>query len=173
MDPECKLKSPKSTVKKIIEAKEFQKEQAHFTPTSPRKNRTVCPDYVQECIQWRKWRKIASLWPFELEAKSGPLETGDLGEIRHFRQNRQFPKGPFAISFEFLSTVWRFWGLIAISAIFANACISGHISVDVSRMIIANSQMQEYMKSAAAFLNLPTIIHLKQLWFIWKKDERL
>ena len=85
-------------------------------------------DYVQECIQWRKWRKIASLWPFELEAKSGPLETGDFGEIHHFRQNRQFPKGPFAISFEFLSTVWRFWGLIAISAIFANACISGHKS---------------------------------------------
>ena len=39
MDPECKLKSPKSTVKKIIEAKESQKEQAHFTPTSPRKRK--------------------------------------------------------------------------------------------------------------------------------------
>ena len=43
----------------------------------------------------------------------------------HFRQNRHFAKGPFAISFEFLFIVWR---LIAISAIFANACISGHIS---------------------------------------------
>ena len=39
MDPECKLKSPKSTVKKIIEAKESHKEQAHFTPTSPRKRK--------------------------------------------------------------------------------------------------------------------------------------
>ena len=29
---------------------------------------------------------------------------------------------------EFLFIVWRFWRLIAISAIFANACISGHIS---------------------------------------------
>ena len=38
---------------------------------------------------------------------------------RHFRQNRHFPKGPFAISFEFLFIVWRFWRLIAISAIFA------------------------------------------------------
>ena len=79
MDPECKLKSPKSTVKKIIEAKESQKEQAHFTPTSPRKKKE------------------------------------------------------------------RF------------------VTVDVSRMIITNSQMQKYMKSAAAFLNLPTIIHFKQL----------
>ena len=48
--------------------------------------------------------------------------------IRHFRQNRHLAKDPFAISFEFLFIVWRFWRLIAISAIFANACISGHIS---------------------------------------------
>ena len=48
--------------------------------------------------------------------------------MHHFRRNRHFPKGPFAISFEFLFVVWRFWRLIAISAIFANACISGHIS---------------------------------------------
>ena len=41
MDPECKLKSPKSTVQKIIEDKESQKEQAHFTPTSPRKRKKV------------------------------------------------------------------------------------------------------------------------------------
>ena len=80
MNPECKLKSPKSTVKKIIEAKESQKEQAHFTPPSPRKKKKE-----------------------------------------------------------------RF------------------VTVDVSRMIITNSQMQKYMKSAAAFLNLPTIIHFKQL----------
>ena len=38
---------------------------------------------------------------------------------RHLRQNHHFPKGPFAISFEFLFTVWRFWRLSAISAIFA------------------------------------------------------
>ena len=25
--------------------------------------------YVQKCMQWRKWRKIASLWRFELDAK--------------------------------------------------------------------------------------------------------
>ena len=49
-------------------------------------------------------------------------------QIRHFRQNRFFPKGSFAISFEFLFTVWRFWQLSTISAIFANASISGHIS---------------------------------------------
>ena len=62
MDPECKLKSPKSTVKEIIEAKESQKEQAHFTPTSPRKNRTVCPDLCPEMhTMAKKWLKIASL----------------------------------------------------------------------------------------------------------------
>ena len=38
---------------------------------------------------------------------------------RHFCQNCHFPKGPFAISFAFLFTVWRFWRLSAISAIFA------------------------------------------------------
>ena len=50
-------------------------------------------------------------WQFELDAK-----------------NRHFKKGPFAISIEFLFSVWRFWRLIAISAIFSNACISGHTS---------------------------------------------
>ena len=44
-------------------------------------------------------------------------------KARHFRQNRHFPKGPFAISFAFLFIIWRFRRLIAISAkyaIFAN-----------------------------------------------------
>ena len=38
-------------------------------------------------MQWRKWqklRKIASLWRFELDAKRGPLETGDFGKISGF-----------------------------------------------------------------------------------------
>ena len=35
---------------------------------------------------------------------------------RHFRQNRHFPKGPFAISFAFLFIIWRFRRLIAIFA---------------------------------------------------------
>ena len=38
-------------------------------------------------MQWRKWRKIASLWRFELDAKSGPLEAGDFGEIGDFGKN--------------------------------------------------------------------------------------
>ena len=33
--------------------------------------------------KWQTWRKIASFWQFELDAKRGPLETGD------FRENRQ------------------------------------------------------------------------------------
>ena len=28
---------------------------------------------AHECMQWRKWRLIASLWRFELDTKSGPL----------------------------------------------------------------------------------------------------
>ena len=39
--------------------------------------------------KWRNWRKIASLWRFELDAKSGPLEAGDFGEIGDFGKNRQ------------------------------------------------------------------------------------
>ena len=31
---------------------------------------------------WQKWRKIASLWQFELDSKRGSLETGDFGENR-------------------------------------------------------------------------------------------
>ena len=45
--------------------------------------------YVQKCMQWRKWRKIASCWRFELDAKSGPLEAGDFGENGDFGKNRQ------------------------------------------------------------------------------------
>ena len=37
----------------------------------------------------RKWRKIASLWRFELDANSGPLETDDFGEIGDFGENLQ------------------------------------------------------------------------------------
>ena len=33
-----------------------------------------------------QWRKIASLWRFELDAESGPIETGDFGD---FGKNRQ------------------------------------------------------------------------------------
>ena len=38
--------------------------------------------------KWQKWRKIASLWRFELDAKRGPLETGDFGKISGFGENR-------------------------------------------------------------------------------------
>ena len=31
--------------------------------------------------KWRNWRKIASLWWFELDAKSGSLEAGDFGKM--------------------------------------------------------------------------------------------
>ena len=40
--------------------------------------------------KWRNWRKIASHWRFELDAKSGPLEAGDFGD---FRKNRHACNG--------------------------------------------------------------------------------
>ena len=43
----------------------------------------------QKCMQWWKWQKIASLWRFELDAKSSPLEAGDFGEIGDFGKNHQ------------------------------------------------------------------------------------
>ena len=43
--------------------------------------------YVQKCM--RKWRKIASLWGFELDANSGPLGTDDFGEISVFGETLQ------------------------------------------------------------------------------------
>ena len=38
----------------------------------------------QKCMQWQKWgtcRKITSLWQFELDATSGPLEADDFGDM--------------------------------------------------------------------------------------------
>ena len=43
--------------------------------------------------------------------------------------------------------------------------------VHVSRKIITNSQMQGWINSPAAFANLSTIIHRKQLWIIWTKRQ--
>ena len=40
-------------------------------------------------VKMAKMAKIASLWRFELDAKSGPLETGDFGEIGDFDENHQ------------------------------------------------------------------------------------
>ena len=37
--------------------------------------------------KWRNWQKIASRWRFESDAKSGPLEASDFGEIGDFGKN--------------------------------------------------------------------------------------
>ena len=42
--------------------------------------------------KWRNWRKIASRWRFELDAKSGPLEVGDFGENGDFGEIGDFGK---------------------------------------------------------------------------------
>ena len=44
-------------------------------------------------MQWRNWRKITSRWRFELDAKSGPLEPGDFGEIGDFGKNHHACNG--------------------------------------------------------------------------------
>ena len=45
--------------------------------------------YVQKCMQWRKWRNIANLWRFELDAKSGPSENrqraGDIQNVANIQ----------------------------------------------------------------------------------------
>ena len=43
-------------------------------------------------MQRRNWRKIASRWRFELDAKSGPLEAGDFGENGNFGEIGDFGK---------------------------------------------------------------------------------
>ena len=50
-------------------------------------------------------------------------------QICHFRQYRHFPQGPFAIVFEFLLTVLRFWRLSAISAIFVKYANFANIAI--------------------------------------------
>ena len=52
--------------------------------------------YVQKCMQWRKWRKVASRWRFELNAKIGPLEAGDFGENGAFGEIGDFGKNRHA-----------------------------------------------------------------------------
>ena len=42
--------------------------------------------------KWRNWRKIASRWRFELDAKGGPLEAGDFGENGDFGEIGDFGK---------------------------------------------------------------------------------
>ena len=42
--------------------------------------------------KWRNWRKITSLWRFELDAKSGPLEAGDFGKNGDFGEIGDFGK---------------------------------------------------------------------------------
>ena len=56
----------------------------------------ILSTYVQKCMQWRKWRnwrKIASCCRVELDAKSGPFEAGDFGEIGDFRKKRHACNG--------------------------------------------------------------------------------
>ena len=101
--------------------------------------RAPLPSHLHFFTLWRFWRLIAISPKYAIFAKIATFQRAPLlshfnycllilaikrqfchfRQIRHFRQNRHFPKGPFAISFEFLFIVWRFWRLIAISAIFA------------------------------------------------------
>ena len=54
------------------------------------------------CMQRRNWRKITSLWRFELDAKSGPLEAGDnLGVSFHAGRRTQRPVVPIRNNYFF------------------------------------------------------------------------
>ena len=83
-----------------------------------------------------------------------------LKNVSHYCFMRwDFPKGPFAISFEFLFIVWQFWRLIAISAIFANACISGHISF----LLAASDQLLSCKFSMLELPEKSVIIKTKEM----------
>ena len=50
-------------------------------------------------MKWRNWRKIANFWRFELDAKSGLLETGDFGENRQRAgDNGEKRSGPWRLA---------------------------------------------------------------------------
>ena len=51
-------------------------------------------------MQWRKWRKIASLWRFELNAESGTMETGDFGKNRQRAGDNGAKSGPFKLDYK-------------------------------------------------------------------------
>ena len=59
--------------------------------------------YVQKYMQWRKWRKIASLWRFEWDAKSGPLEVAILAKMAILAK----PAGGLAIIAINVPDPWR------------------------------------------------------------------
>ena len=116
MDPECKLKSPKSTVKKIIEAKESQKEQAHFTPTSPRKNRTVCPDLcpgMHTMAKMAKNRQPLTIW---IGSQKWPLGDWRFGRNTPFSPKSPVSKGPLC------HLIWIFVYSLAILGINRHFC---------------------------------------------------
>ena len=84
---------------------------------------------------------------------------------RHFRQNPHFPKGPFAISFEFLFTVWRFWRLIAISAILPMRAFLD-ISPSLERGQTSREKYTRQKLIDARSPNLLTISYYQRIIFI-------
>jgi len=56
-------------------------------------------------MQWREWRKTPEGWRFKLDAKSGPLESGDFGKKAEFGTNGEKSPGPLG--------EWRKWQNLA------------------------------------------------------------
>ena len=85
--------------------------------------RAPLPSHLNFCLVWRFWQLSAvsaifanaCIWIFVYSVTILAINR----QFCHFRQNHHFTKGPFAISFELLFTVLRFWRLSANSAIFA------------------------------------------------------
>ena len=76
--------------------------------------RAPLPSHLNFCLQFGDFGNEAPFLPFSPNTPFSPKSPP--------------PKGPFAISFEFLFTVWRFWRLSAISAIFAKYAIFAKIA---------------------------------------------
>ena len=56
-------------------------------------------------MQWREWLKTPEGWRFKLDAKSGPLESGDFGKNAEFGTNGEKSPGPLG--------EWRKWQNLA------------------------------------------------------------
>ena len=103
-------------------------------------------------------------------------------QIRHFCHNRHFQNGPFAISFEFLFTIFRFWQLIAVSSIFAKNAIFAHFSgkegggeghgLDLSGKFLG-ANFSETSISFGYFKNYFRVIHYCKLSAFWSEVKNI
>ena len=83
-------------------------------------------------------------------------------------------KGPFANSFEFLFTVWRFWRLIAEIATFQGAPLPSHLNICYSLAILAinhhfcHFRQKRHFRQNRHFPRGPFAISFEYLFTVWQ-----